>query len=101
MDATITITIGEISRPLSEATNDWINSQISGRQKEGPVCVRVRIKGPDVDIVLATGACQSGPGGGRQTTPKEDLLFDRWKEKRLNELHFSHGGIVSFINALR
>jgi hypothetical protein len=103
MDAAVTITIGDVTRPLSEAGNDWINAQINGRNKDGPVCVRVRIKGPNVDLLLTTGACSKGGGGGgvRQTSQREDDLLTAWDGKGLNAIQFPHGSLVSFINSLR
>ncbi|BCT93529.1 hypothetical protein LYSHEL_25530 [Lysobacter helvus] len=98
------IRIGEQSRPLSEASNDWINSQISGRQKDGPVCVQIQLTSPMVNVTLTTGACKGSVGGGggrRAPNEQERELLDAWEARGLNATTFNHGKLVSFINSLR
>lgn len=98
------IRIGEQSRSLADASNDWINSQIAGRKKEGPVCVQVQLTSPMVNVTLTTGACKGSVGGGggrRVPNEQERALIDAWDARGLNDVDFNHGKLVSFLNSVR
>lgn len=61
----ITIQVGSSERNLGEISEGWLSQQVNQRRKDGqPTCVRVTIRNNDVEMVLSTGACPKGGGGG-------------------------------------
>jgi len=96
----ITVTVGNVDRPLEEATPDWINHQINRRRGDGiSVCVRVTIKEGDVNVILTTPSC-NGTGGGRQPNPREQAILDLWHHRGLREPDFTGGNVVAFLRQL-
>jgi hypothetical protein len=98
-----TISIGNDSRPLEQADPEWITQQIQRRRQDAaPVCVRVQINSPDLNISFATASCASSGGGGRPPTARERVILDLWAKHGLNDPQFSPGSVVAFVKqALR
>lgn len=102
MSAQVRVIIGTESRPLSDAREDWINEQVRRRSAEGAVCVRVKVEGPDIDLVLSTPGCPTGGGGGyRRPTYLESDVLALWEGRGLLERGFSGGNLVAFLSQLR
>ncbi len=60
----IQISIGGMPRDIQYADENWITQQVNKRRELGePVCVRVTIKTPEIDLVFSSPGC-SGRGGG-------------------------------------
>ncbi|MEW6168640.1 MAG: hypothetical protein AB1651_13225 [Pseudomonadota bacterium] len=97
----IRVKIGNEERDYGAADPQWINQSLNGhRGNGGSPCVRVTVRGDDVDMVLTTAACPKG-GGGRVPTQRERELFDLWDKRGLNEPQFTGGNLVAFLKQLR
>lgn len=95
----IKIQIGESERTREEADEAWINQQINMRREDGlTVCVRVIIKERDLDMVLSTPTCKNRVSGSRQPTPRENMVFDLWKKRGLDNPDFTGGNLIAFLN---
>ena len=100
MTGTIRIESAEVS--LEQADESWINQQINRRRADGvTVCVQVRIKDRDVDVVLRTPACGGGTGGTRQPNAREQRVFDLWNNRGLNQTTFTGGNVVAFLHQVQ
>lgn len=72
----ITVRIGGAERPLSEATESWVNEQVGRRRNDGvAVCVQIRIDVGTVTMVLSTPACAGTGGGGRPPNDTERRIL--------------------------
>lgn len=99
--AVITVRIGGAERPLSEATESWVNEQMGRRRNDGvAVCVQVRIDVGTVSMILSTPACAGTGGGGRSPNDTEHRVFDLWTRMHLNEPAFASGNVVAFLKQL-
>lgn len=97
----ITVKIGNEERLLSEIDAQWINQQIHRRRADGhSVCVRVQILHENLDMVLSTPNCATG-GGGRAPNRFEQVIFDLWQKLGLNDVNFTGGNVVAFLNQLK
>ena len=93
----VTINIGSASAELGSLNESWVNEQVDRRRADGTsVCVQVRIKEQDIDMVLTTPQCGSG-GGGRQPTPREQRIFELWEKLGLRRAEFAGGQVVAFL----
>ncbi len=54
-----------------------------------------------IDMILSSGDCTRGGGGGRSPRPQEREIFDLWDKHGLNEADFPGGPLVAFIKQLR
>lgn len=98
----ILIRIGEEERQFDAADEHWITQQLNRRRNDGITpCVKVTVHQGDLDLVLATAGCASGPGGGRCPTQQENAIFDLWQSRGLNDSGFSAGNLVAFIEQLK
>jgi hypothetical protein len=97
-----TIRIGSAEVALNQADEAWIHQQINRRRTDGvAVCVQVRIKDRDVDVVLQTPTCAGGAGGARQPNPREQRVLGLWNERGLNQSTFTGGNVVAFLHQVR
>lgn len=96
----ITVRIGEDTRALSDASESWINEQLSRRHRDGQnVCVEVAINTSGLNIRLATPGCGGG-GGGRLPNQNERGVLDLWSRHRLNTASFTGGELIAFLKQL-
>lgn len=91
----ISIQIGSEEKELSSASESWINQAINGA--DAPVCVRVTIMQPGVDMVLTTPTCARGLGNSRGPNEKEEFIFDLWNKRGLNSTGFRGGNLIAFL----
>jgi hypothetical protein len=98
----IKVQIGTNERDISNMESNWVNEQINRRKKDGvSVCVRVSINQRDINIKLATKACQGGRSvGGRTPNNHEKEIFDLWNKLHLNRESFSGGNLVAFLKQI-
>lgn len=93
--------IGDETRALSDASESWINEQLSRRHRDGQnVCVAVVINTSGVNIPLTTPGCGSGGGGGRPPNQNERAVIDLWNRHRLNTASFTGGELIAFLKQL-
>jgi len=98
----ITVNIGQEQRSLHEATPEWINQQIQRRRADGEsVCVRVSILEGGLDMALSTPNYMNSGGGGRPPSSNEKEIFHLWRERGLDDPHFSGGNLVAFLAQLK
>jgi len=94
----IRIQIGIDERTIDAAEPNWINQQINRRRSlQEPICVRVKIKIGDVNLMLSTPNCQCFGGDGSPLNSKENQIVELWNRLRLNENDFSGGNLVAFL----
>lgn len=94
------IRIGEIEKPLKEVSESWLVTQITQRQRDGAVCVRVTIDEDGLNIILETPGCECS-GGGRPPTERERDLLDRWESRHLLDEDWSVGNLIAFLKQAR
>lgn len=98
----IRIRIGQDERELAQADEHWVISRIKQEEaNQGSVCVRIFIKGGDIDLVVSSGGCASGGGGGRQPNAKEREIFELWAKHGLNGKHLAPGEVNAFLKQIR
>jgi hypothetical protein len=78
---------------VAHAINGWHSQGI-------PVCVQLRIKTGDIDLVLATNPCGGARGGGRPPNTREQAIFDLWGKRHLQEGRFAGGELIAFIKQI-
>lgn len=97
----VRVQIGENERKLDEASPQWINEQINRRRADGnPICVRVLIDTPSVNLALATADCPGGGGGSRPPNGQEKEVLDVWEKLHLNSSDFTGGNLIAFLRQL-
>ena len=97
----IKVQIGTSGERTLEASPQWINEQINRRRdNDQPICVRVHIDVPPVNIVLATSGCAGGGGGGRTPNQREQHIFDLLSRHRLNQTDFAGGNLIAFLRQI-
>lgn len=100
----IRVEIGNSERTLEEASELWINQQISRRRQDGvPVCVRVHIQERErgIDVLLTTADCPRTESGGRRPTTDEQEIFKLWDRLGLRDPVFTGGQLVAFLKQVR
>jgi hypothetical protein len=96
-DIMVTLSVNGVSiDPGNEAE---INRAVNAWKAKGiPVCVQLRIKSADLDIILTTDACGStGGGGGRPPNHRESQVFELWRRKGLQTGLFAGGELIAFM----
>ena len=75
----ITVSIdGQERDGIDEA---WIAQRINGLRRDGrSVCVRVKVKTSDVDIMVTAGQCEATAGVPRPPRQIESALLNRWTD---------------------
>lgn len=92
----ITVCLDMMETPLSQLSESWLVEQILRRRAD---CVRVKIRTPDINAVLATAGCPSG-GGGRSPNTPEKRILDLWARHKLNEDGFAPGQLLAFLKQI-
>jgi hypothetical protein len=95
----ITISInGQERDGIDEA---WIAQRISGfRRDDQSVCVRVKLKTSDVDIMVTAGVCEGTSGAPRPPRPSESALLKRWTDCGLSRADFELGHLIRCLKQL-
>ena len=97
----ITVSIGGEERDLADVSERWVNSAINPVKSHGlPVCVRVLVSEPGLDLRLSTPSCGSG-GGVRLPNEAEAGVIDLWRRLGLNSPGFDGGNVVAFLKQLQ
>ena len=97
----ITVAIGPEVRSDSDISESWINQQINRRLRDGArVCVTVKIKERDLDVILRTQDCPKPRGSGREPNGAEQRVFDLWKKLDLQDGEFRGGNLVAFLKQM-
>lgn len=96
-----TITIGNETRNLDDASESWIADQINRHRREGTVYVVITIKDSGVDVRLSTPSAPSGAVGGRAPSRREQEIFNLWNERGLNSTDFAAGNVIAFLKQVR
>lgn len=98
----ISLKIGSSERQNEEITERWISQQLRRRRNANqPICVELKIHEEDVNLFLASGACDGrGGGGGRKPKNKELRIIELWKERGLNGTEIRPGKLISFFKQL-
>lgn len=80
----------------------WIASTIQSLRREGiGVCVRIDIRGTEVNASVHAGQCPPGPSGSRPLSPRERSLFDEWAKCRLrDDADFAPGRLIQCLKRL-
>lgn len=98
----IRIEIGNETRELNDADEQWINQQINMRRADGEnVCVRVTIKEGELNMVVATPSCGGDGSGARPPTADESRIFDLWDKRGLSRQDFTGGNVIAFLAQLQ
>ncbi len=98
----VKVQIAGVEQELSALSKSWLHEQIRNRQRDGvQVCVRVFVQTPEIDIVLSSGECPRGPGGGRAPKLEEKRIFDIWDQMELNTAPVHSGKLVAFLNRIK
>lgn len=96
----ISVSIGNETRPATDANPEWINTQINSRRNTGQnVCVRVSIDVTEIKAALSTPTCGQ-MGGGRPPRPKEACVIALWDKHHLNNANFTGGDLIGFLKEL-
>ena len=97
----VTVRIGNETRSVNEADENWITQQISRRRRDGQnVCAEVSINTGGLNLRLTTPACGSVGGGGRPPNNNEQQVFELWDKRGLNSTDFTGGNLVAFVKEL-
>lgn len=96
----IKISINNIEKELSEASESWISEQINHHRGIGAVCVKVYIKAPGVDVALASEGCVSGQSGGRRPNRDEMMFVDAWQKFQLGSSPINTGRLIAFLKQI-
>lgn len=84
-----------------EVDEDWIKKRIISLQNDNvQVCVQIRIKNDNIDMMLSSGGCCSHNSGRRPPNLEEKRIFDLWEKHRLNNSDFPFGQLISFLHKL-
>jgi hypothetical protein len=99
-----TITIGN-SRPLDVDRVEAALIRDRVRELRGrniPVCVKILLDVPPVNIILTTVGCtDSEPDNPRPLRPEEKRLFDLWEKRGMKKEDFEVDQLEMFIREIR
>lgn len=97
-----TLRIGNETRTLAEASENWINEQIRRRRADGQdICIELSIQSERINVRLATPGCGNGGRGGRQANPYELNVIELWDSGKLNSREFSPEGVASMVKHIK
>ena len=98
-----TISIGGAERPLAIADVGWIGRAFEAHEHTGELpCVRVRIRGGNVDLTLQTLNCAAHTGGGGRPPSHEEAEISRqWNMEGLSSTRFSARQVADFVDRLK
>jgi hypothetical protein len=99
-----TIAIGNSGpHDVDRVESTWIRERVRELRSRGmPVCVKIIIAVPPINIVLITSGCiDSEPNSPRPLRPEEKRIFDLWDERGLKEDPFEVDQLEMFIREIR
>jgi hypothetical protein len=98
-----TISIGEAERPLAIADVGWIGRAFEAHEHAGELpCVRVMIRGGNVDLTLQTPNCVARTGGGGRPPSHEEAEISRlWNMQGLSSTRFTAAQVADFVDRVK
>jgi hypothetical protein len=98
-----TISIGGAERPLAVADAGWIGRAFDAHKQAGELpCVRVMIRGGNVDLTLQTLNCAAATGrGGRPPSGDEAEISRLWNMEGLSSMRFAADQVAAFVERVR
>ncbi|MCH4565271.1 hypothetical protein MKP05_19410 [Halomonas sp. EGI 63088] len=96
----IKISVNNVEKELSEASESWIADQINHHRGIGAVCVKIYIKAPGIDLALASEGCGSGQPGGRKPNRDEMMFIDAWQQFQLGSSPINTGRLIAFLKQI-
>ena len=98
-----TISIGGAERPLAIADVGWIGRAFEAHEHTGELpCVRVRIRGGNVDLTLQTPNCEARTGGGGRPPSHEEAEISRlWNMQGLSSTRFTAAQVADFVDRVK
>ena len=98
-----TISIGGAERPLAVADAGWIGRAFDAHERSGKLpCVRVMIRGGNVDLTLQTVNCAAGTApGGRPPSSAEAEISRLWNMEGLSSTRFAADQVAAFVERVR
>ena len=86
---------------ISGLDERWIANALGGREG-GPVCIKVHVETPDLEIGFASPGCpSSGGGGGGPLSEKQKEVVTLWEKHHLNQNAVAPGNLISFFKDLK
>ena len=99
---TVTVSINGEERSYARTIEQWISQRLRDLNREGgPICVRISVKGPEVDLWLPSSGCAPGRGSGRPLTASERQIVDLWKARRLDGEEIQPRLLIAFLHQLK
>jgi hypothetical protein len=98
-----TISIGGAERSLAVADAGWIGRAFDAHKQAGELpCVRVMIRGGNVDLTLQTLNCAAATGrGGRPPSSDEAEISRLWNMEGLSSMRFAADQVAAFVERVR
>ena len=97
-----TLRIGNETRTLADANENWIGEQIRRRRTDGQdICIELAIQSERINVRLATPGCGTGGRGGRRANHYELNVIELWDGGKLNSREFSPDSVSSMIKRVR
>ena len=97
----IKININGTEREWRKVDTNWVHEQIDGRQRnDKPVCVIVKIKSGDINLMLSVGDCPVSSGGGCLPNQHEQEVFTLWDRMGLKSIPINSGNLVAFLQQI-
>ena len=96
----ITITIGTHGpTDINDVDDAWVRERVRELSSRNlPVCVRIGINLPGINIVLTTSDCHDPePVSSRAVKPVEARLFELWRNRGLKDTPVSADDLNAFI----
>lgn len=82
-----------------ELDEGWIKKRIISLQNDNvQICIQVRIRKDNIDMMLSSGGCSSHNSGRRPPNLEEKRIFELWEKHRLNNSEFPYGQLISFLH---
>jgi hypothetical protein len=99
-----TIAIGNSGpHDVDRVESTWIRERVRELRSRGmPVCVKVIIAVPPINIIVMTPGCSdSEPDNPRPLRPEEKRLFNQWERHGLKKELFDVDQLEMFIREIR
>src|SRR5258705_10219718 len=101
--ARATLRSGGAKSPLAVADAGWIGRAFDAHKRSGELpCVRVMIRGENVDLTLQTVNCAAGTApGGRPPSSDEAEISRLWNMEGLSSTRFAADQVAAFVERVR